>query len=221
MTFDEENIKIFEKNTIEEYNKSLIIEKFCKVNSVDRIDKDFIQIGIRPLIDEDIFIKNSNVYPNLPSAGRFIAVGERDYLIKNILDNKDLKVIKIKKDEIKEFSKYLDFNEASILISTEFYVEIFDHLMHRIDYNKGYPKLDSQYRLITVPKNILGKRIIFVDNLAILWEKKKFYNEFTEKNETLDIKITSKGNKADITIRSFNKIKNIRPELINILEVEG
>ena len=127
------------------------------------------------------------------------------------------------KEEIKDFPKYVyDFDNAVILLSTKFFVEVFTKLMHRVDYEEKYPRLDRRYRIISIPEKVLGNRIIIVDKNAILWDKEIFENKITKKKEKIDINIkpAEEFGKVDITIRSVNKIKHIDPELIKILEVE-
>ncbi len=219
MEYNKDKIKKFHEYTLEDYNRSLIIEDIVKVDLVEKTDGSFIQIGIRPLLDEDIFT-NPSFHEYLPGVGRMVAIGERDYLIKNILDGEGIKRIEFKED-IKEFPKHIEFNEACILISTKFYVEILTKLAHRIDYDEKYPRLDRIYKIIPVPEEVMKNKILIIDKNAIFWEKEKFYNEFTKKDEKIDINIKPiTGGKVDITIRSVNKIKYLSPDLIKILEFE-
>ena len=221
MTYNKEKIKKFHKYTLEDYNRSLIIEDIAKVNLVEKTDGSFIQIGIRPLLEDDIFISPS-FSEYLPGAGRMVAIGEEDYLIKNILDKKEIEKIEFVED-IKEFPKYVyDFDNAVILLSTKFFVEVFTKLMHRIDYEEKYPRLDRRYRIISIPEKVLGNNIIIVDKNAILWDKEIFDNKITGKKEKIDINIkpAKEMGKVDITIRSVNKIKYIDTDSIRILEVK-
>jgi len=221
MTYDKEKIRKFHEYTLEDYNRSLIIEDIAKVNLVEKTDGSFIQIGIRPLLEDDIFISPS-FSEYLPGAGRMVAIGEEDYLIKNILDKKEIEKIEFVED-IKEFPKYVyDFDNAVILLSTKFFVEVFTKLMHRIDYEEKYPRLDRRYRIISIPEKVLGNNIIIVDKNAILWDKEIFDNKITGKKEKIDINIkpAKEMGKVDITIRSVNKIKYIDTDSIRILEVK-
>ncbi|MCK4647773.1 hypothetical protein KAT24_02490 [Candidatus Pacearchaeota archaeon] len=218
--YEKEKIKRFNEYTLEDYHSSLIIEDIVKVNLVEKTDGSFTQIGIRPLINEDIFI-NPSFSEYLPGAGRMVAVGEIDFLIKNILDKKEIEKIEFKED-IKEFPKYVfDFNNPMILLSTKFYVEIFTKLMNRIDYEEKHPRLDRRYKIISVPERVIGNRIIIIPKYSVLWKKKLFYNEFTDKKEKLSVEIgTPKPEgKVDVTIKSLNKIEYIDKKEIKILEI--
>jgi len=215
--YNEEKIKKFHEYTLDEYNQSLIIEDIAKTNTTVKTDGSFTQIGIRPIVDDDIFIL-PNFHPELPGAGRMVAIGERDFLIQSILDDKNIKRIDIKED-IKEFPKFIEY-DSCVIISTKFYVEIFTNLMHRIDYEEKYPRLDYRYRMISIPEKVLGSKIIIIDKNAIIWERQIFDNKTLGRKEKLDINIKTRlGGKVDITIRSVNKIKYLNPDLIKILEV--
>jgi hypothetical protein len=223
--YEKEKIAQFQRSAIKDYNDSQIISEICKVNFVERTDERFIQIGIRPVINEDIFLRDKNgvhVHPELPSIGMHIAIGERDFLIRNILDNKEIERIKIDREELKEFPKYaFEFNQGTILISLDYFVELSQKLMRRIEYKNSKTILDTRYRLIFVPGEMMKNKVIIIEKDAILWARQKFHNEFTGKDEGLDIYIEPKvGEKVDITLRSVNRIKALDLERIKILEVE-
>ena len=222
--FDKEKIKQFNELTLEEYNNDLIIEKVVKVDLVNKTDGSFIQLGLRPLVEDDIFkkFKDVEVYPHLPGLGRHVAIGERDFLIKCILDNKEVKKEKLEKEKLFDFPSYAyEFNKATILISLDFFIELSMKLMHRIKYENGKTILDNNYILNFVPGEMMKNKMIIISPDAVLWQKEKFFNEFTKQDEKMDIQIkpASMG-KVDILVRSVNKIKCIDPELIKILEVE-
>ncbi len=224
MKYNKEKIKRFHEYTLKEYNESLIVEYIVKVNIVDKTDGTFTQIGIRPLLEDEIFISPS-FSEYLPGSGRMIANGEMDFLIKKIVEKVDKDEIKkIELDEdLTEFPKHVfGFNEAVILLPNKFSVEILSKLMHRIDYKKGYSRLDNQYRLEFVGGNEIGDKIIVVDKDAIWWEKQKFYNQFTNKDEKIDFNIVpaKEPGKVDITIKSVNKIKSINRSMIKVLEIK-
>ena len=104
-----------------------------------------------------------------------------------------------------------------IIMSNKFTTVIPIRLMHRIDYDERYPRLDRMNRIVTIPERVLGDKIIILDKSAIVWEKELFDN-----GETIDIDVRTAKEpfKADITIRSVNKIRHLDPSLIKILEVK-
>jgi len=219
--YDKEKIRQFQTNTIWDYNNSLVVEKICKVNFVNRTDEKFIQIGLRPVIEEDIFLPGGDVFPKLPSLGMQIAIGERDFLVNSILGNKEIKKVKIDKTEIEKFPNEIDFNKSSILISNDFFVNIAQLLMKRIEYKDHKMLLDSSHSLFFVPGEVMRNKIIIIEKDSILWTKQKFQNQFTNKEESLDISIEPMiGGKVDIVARSVNRIKSLYPEEIKILEIE-
>jgi len=219
MVYDEGKVKEFNNWTIEEYEGSLSIEEICKVNLVEQTDGTFEQVGIRPSLDDDFLISPS-FDSRLPGAGRIVAIGERDFLINELVNNPKINVEKFTED-IKEFPKHIyDFDGAVILLSTKFFVEVSMELANRIDYEEGYQRLDRRYKIISVPEKILGNRIIIVGKDAIVWEKKVFDNAVTGTKEKLDIVVKPKvGGMVEIIIRSLNKIKFVDEDLIKILEV--
>jgi len=217
--YNPKKINKFYEYTLEDYNRSLVIEDIVKVNSVEKTDGSFTQIVVRLLIEENIFIDPS-FSEYLPGAGRRVALGEEEFLIKTILDHKEIERIEFKED-IAEFPKYVfEFDNAIILLSTKFYVDVFTKLMHRIDYEEKCPRLDRRYKIITISEKVLGNKILIIDKDAILWEKELFIDKTTGKKEKIDINIKpASSGKADITIRSVNKIRYFNPDLIKILEV--
>ena len=218
--YDKEKIKQFQINTIRDYNNSLIVEQISKVNFVNRTDGKFTQIGLRPVVEEDIFLPGGNVYPELPSLGRHIAVDEQDFLINSILENKEIQRINIDKIEIEKFPNHVSLNESTILISNDFFVSIAQLLVKRIEYKDHKILLDSCYRLFFVSGEAIKNKIVIIEKDAIFWTKQNFHNQFTNKEEGLDISIEPMiGGKVDIVVKSVNRIKSIYPERIKILEV--
>jgi len=216
--YNKAKVKEFQEDAIEDYNRSLIVENIVKVYYVGKTDGAFTQVGIKPVLDDEIFTY-SNSDPRLPSAGRIVAIGERDFLIKSIINNEEIERIEFNED-IKEFPKHINSNEAVILLSTKFFVGFHTKFMHRIDYEEKGARLDFRYRIIPVPEKVLGSKIIIVDKMAVAWEKKIFENKITGKKEMLEIVIEPRDSwKVAITIRTLNKIKFLDPKRIKILEV--
>lgn len=214
--YNQEKVEQFKKYATDEYNRSLAIEDIAVVTKTERTDGDFVQIGLRPLI-EDEFLIVPNFEPKLPGVGRMVAAGEMDFLINALVEDDKIKVENFDED-IRDFPKHaFEFTEAVILFSTKFYVEIFTKLMPRIEYGAGHPTLDGRYKLISVPEKVLGSKIIIIGMDAIRWKKQLFEN-----GETLDINIrpATEFGKVDITVRSVNKLEFVDTERIKILEVE-
>jgi len=215
--YDKEKIKRFYNYTLEEYNSSIIIEDIVSVKPVEKTDGSFIQIGIRPLVDDEFLIA-PNFDERLPGIGRIVASGEAEYLIKQITENKGVEKTEFKED-IKELPKYVNSNDI-ILLSTKFYVEFFTKLERRISYGGKHPLLDMGNFVIALSEKILGDKIIILDKNAIQWEKELFNNPVTNKKEKIDISVTPRLDKADILVRSVNKIRYLDPNSIRVLEVK-
>jgi hypothetical protein len=216
--YKKKKLEHFIKKTIEDYKNSLFVDKICEVKNAEKTDGTFTQVGIRPILDEEMFILD-NFDSYLPGAGRMVAIGEKEFLIDSLIKNKNIEVLRIK-DINKEVSENINFNKGFILLSTKFYVEFFTKLMQRIDYEEGYGRLDKEYQIFVVPERILENRIILLEEKSILWEKKVFTNELTGEIGNLDIIIEPKSmEKVALTIRSLNKIREVNSEGIKILEV--
>ena len=219
-SYNKDKVKKFHEYTLNDYDSSDKINEIVNVRLVEKTDGSFIQIGIRPLIEEDIFIDPS-FSEYLPGAGKVIAVGERDFLIKALIEDKNIEKFRFN-ENIKEFPKHIEFDDAVILLSTKFYVEFFTELLNRIDYEEGYPRLNHRYKIFSVSEKILGNKIMIIDKNAILWEKQVFTDKATGQKVSIDInpKPAKQFGKVDITIRSVNKIRNIHPDRIKIFEVK-
>ncbi len=218
--YDKEKIRQFQISAINDYNSSQRVGDIAKVNLVERTDGKFTQIGLRPLIDEDIFLPKGKVYPVLPSIGMDVANGEMNFLIGHILKDEKIQRVSIIKEKLKEFPREINFSESTILISNDFFVELAMSLMHRIKYENNKMILDFHHKLMFVPGEAMRNKIIIIEDGAVLWAKEKFHNGFTGKDESLNISIKPKiGGKVDITVRSVNRIKALYPEMIKILEV--
>ena len=131
--YDREKIKQFQTSTIRDYNNSLIVEEVCNVNLVDRTDGKFTQIGLRPIVEEDIFLPKGNIFPELLSLGGYIAIGERDFLINSILENREIQRVKINNNKIEKFLNEVEFNESAIFIANDLFIDIAQLLMKRIE----------------------------------------------------------------------------------------
>jgi hypothetical protein len=221
--YDIKKIEFFTQRALKDYKNTNQIGDLCKTISVNKTDGSFIQIGIRPLINEDIFLEGANVHPELPSIGMMVSHGERDFLIKNILENAKIKRLKINRENIEEFTKHVyEYNKATILISLDFFIELTKKFGKRIVYENNKEILDTNYEVIFIPGGMMKNKIILIEKDSILWEKQIFKNEITNTEEVLNINIkpAEQFGKVDILVRSVNKIKHIDEDSIKIIEIE-
>jgi hypothetical protein len=96
MTLDTKKIRQFMESSLKDYKNNLLIDKICNIIIVEETDRTFTQIGVRPLVDEDMLLSDKNgvcFLPELPGVGQVIADGERDFLIKKILEVNKIKKI--------------------------------------------------------------------------------------------------------------------------------
>ncbi len=222
MNYNPQKVKKFHEYTLSDYNGSLRSEKIVEPKLVKKSDGSFTQIGIRPVLEDGLLIEEG-FSEYLPGAGRMVAIGEADFLINNLLENKEIKRVETTLKEFLDFPlRHAEFAKATILLSTKFYVPFFTKLMNRIDYKQGSTILDYGNNIVSIPQSVLNNKIIILDPRAILWEKQLFVDKETGQEGTLDIQIkpAEEFGKVDITIRSVNKIRDINPNWIKILEVK-
>jgi hypothetical protein len=206
--YSEEKLERFHKCILDDYNTSLVIEKIANVGVVDKTDGDFTQIAIRPSLDEDIFTA-PNYAPELLGAGRVIAIGERNFLIKTLLSDTEIKTIKINKEDFspKRLSDELGTLKASIFVPTTIKSNMLKNRiwLNHIDFREN-AKFNYFYDLFSVPDSVLDNKILIIDKEAIFWKKQGFENHISKKIEKLDISIgSSRHGKADVLIRSVNQ----------------
>jgi len=220
--YDKGKIERMKRYIFNEYNRDSIVGKIINVASVKKTDGTFTQIGIRPLVDEDMLI-SPNYSPELPMAGRMISIGERDHLINRVLNEEGIKQIEIKEADFspQELQKHLEDTETLILpVNVEMMMMEDQEWMQHIEFKGGQIHFNSVHNIIFVPTRLLSK-IVIIDKLAIFWEKVLFFDKTTNKKEKLEISIgeTHPNKKIDITIRSLNKLKFTDKSLIKVIEL--
>lgn len=223
-TYNKEKIEMMKRRIFDEYNQDSIIERIVRVVPVDKTDGTFTQIGIRPLVDEDMLI-SPNYYSDLPMAGRIISVGERDHLIRKILDDGGVTHVQINENQFtpEELQKHIEHREQTLILPSDVQILMLkdDDWIRHIEFRGGQMRFNSMHNIIFVPNEVMPKKIIIVDEFSILWSKLKFLDKTTNKKEKLNIEIgTSHPNgKVDILIRSLNKIEFRDKSLIKIIEI--
>lgn len=221
MLADQKKIKQFCEGVIEDYRRELVVEQLVQVSTTEKTDGEFIQIGIRPLLDQAMFSLESYDIV-LPGAGRMIALKERDFLVEQILKNKQIKIIKFQ-EGLEELPKHFyEFDNPIILISSKTYLPFSKSLGKRIEHKNGTLLLDGTVKITPVPEQIMGNKMIIMDEKSVKWIKKLFYNEIIDKKKVIDIQFKTHSNgKIDSTIKSVNKIESMDPNLIKILKLEN
>lgn len=223
MKYDKNKVERFHKYILNEYYRDLFIENIVDVGTTDKTDGTFTQVGIRPLIDEGIFTQ-PNYASELTMAGRIIAIGERDLLVKTLLKDKDLSTIKIKERDFtpSKLSELLGSLNAKILVSVDKKTSLLkdrDWMTH-IDFVNGKMRFNFYYDVFPISSKVANSRIIILDELALIWIKQLFQNPITGKKEKLDLQIgtVKKNGKVDVLIRSVNKLHYFK-EYIKIIEI--
>ncbi|NQU98072.1 hypothetical protein HQ533_01275 [Candidatus Woesearchaeota archaeon] len=221
--YDSSKLERFNKYIIEEYNKSLFIEKIGDVSEVDSTDGTFTQIAIRPLIQKDMLVP-SNYVPELMGVGRIIALGERDFLIKKLLEDNTIKCVRIKRQDFnpETLQNELESLNAKILLSVNaesILLKNRDWMKH-LDFTVGNLRFNHFYDLFPIPDKILNNKLVILNELSLVWMKQVFKNEITKSNEKLEIEIgkLQNGNKVDVLIRSVNKFYYYK-NYIKIIEI--
>lgn len=221
--YDKTKVERFYRYILNEYNRDLFIEQVTEVGTTDKTDGSFVQVGIRPLIDEGIFTE-PNYASELTMAGRIIALGERDLLVKTLLKDKSIETIKIKEKDFtpSKLQELLESLNAKILVSVDMKASLLkdrDWMVH-IDFVSGKMRFNSYYDVFPISSKVANSRIIILNELALVWIKQLFLNSITKKKEKLDIKIGNikKNGKVDILIRSVNKMHYYK-EYIKIIEI--
>ncbi|MBS3072243.1 hypothetical protein J4477_00210, partial [Candidatus Pacearchaeota archaeon] len=141
--FDFKKVKQFVGSVLEDYHNHKDIEKLCILRDTENTDGSFTQIGIRPLVDADMLLPDKNGVafdPRLPAIGMDVANGEREFLIKNILNEfKPEEFVKL--DKLEDFPAHIyTFRNPILLVSLKFFVEIHNLMIKRITW-KDYKTL--------------------------------------------------------------------------------
>jgi len=223
MAYNKDKVERFHRYILKEYYRDLFIENLVDVGTTDKTDGTFTQVGIRPLIDEGIFTQ-PNYASELTMAGRIIAIGERDLLVKTLLKDKNIKTIRIKEKDFtpSKLSELLGTLNAKILVSVDKKASLLKDRdwMRHIDFVNGKMRFNSYYDVYPISSKVANSKIIILDDLALVWIKQLFQNPITGKKEKLDIQIgnVKKNGKVDVLIRSVNKLHYFK-EYIKIIEI--
>lgn len=222
-------LRKFTKNTIDEYNKTIRINKFTKNNPIaENVEREnYIQIGLRHLIEQEVFDPTTDVYPGIFGLTRSIILGEVHFFISKILENPDIDPIDVKKKNI--HPKYLvetvnNWN-ASIAVSVDFFYQYWlkqKKWWKFIKWDKRDPLLIGIYPMFTIPQKLVNEiknKIIIYDNKKNVWNYVNFHNEMLNRTERLQVTIGElQNNKRDVLIRTVNRL-DIDTNFVRIINV--
>lgn len=220
--YDKFQIERFYRYIIDDYNRNLFIEKIAQVDIADEINKTFTKTCVWRLVDRT---PTPNFISIFRTAGSDIALEERDFLIRTLLKDKDIKRVRINKKDFnaEALQKEIEHLESKILISTNLNILLLKDIDWRkyIDYCGSNTRFYSQHDLFPIPNKILKNKIIILDDLSLFWKKQGFHNKITKKTEKIDISIGElrSDGKVEVIIRSVNKLDIPHKEKVKIIEV--
>ncbi len=220
--FDQKQVEMFQRYILKEYHRDRFIEKITDVATIDQTDGTFTQIGIRPRITTEIFTQQSHS-PQLIQSGTLVAVGERNHLVKTLLEDKTIKKIKIKERDFTptKLSELIGHQEVKILLSVDAKTSLLMNRgwMKHISFVDKTILFNSYAEIFPISGKNASKKIILLDELALVWTKQLFQNKITGRKEKLEIKIgKQKEGKVDVLIRSVNKLLYYK-DRIKIIEL--
>jgi len=164
------NPKKILQEIIREYNNE---PQILKKTPVKETNGKFIKIGRK------ISIPNLQVL----GLGRAISIGEKDWLVKSILNTKKIKSISEKGVSSGTVSKNIKFTKGSILLPSHLYGNLLTNSFHDLTFRRGFRKDNCnwnklwEYNLIPFANQEMNK-IIIIEEGGILWEAKKQNDSF-------------------------------------------
>lgn len=215
------------KQIIEGYNKSKNIQEFVHTSKSSKTDGSFTKIGLRPQLGYDYFDGADNTSVFL-SFGRDIALGEKNFLVKSILDDNQIEKIsfdRITPNQLKEVIRENYSSELFLFISFDFeLILINDSDDWGFDYDNviggNCLKLDGKtIPLYSVHHEIIGNNvIIFKKDYGRLKyvnqqegsDEFPIHQEFSLKERVVDLTIyrlvkLTLNNKDKIKVISFSQ----------------
>lgn len=207
-----EQIPEFTSRAMKEYSESIKVDKFAKNIAIgENYERDdFFQIGIRHLMDNDIFDPKSNVVPYVFGLARSVTLGEVKYFVDNLLKTEDIDIIQHKEEEITPeliFSLIGDWNAAIItsvdikfniwLRKNKWYSYIrYPEVGKNAVFSKNYP-FSKEYPIFPIPQKLIesiDRKIIIYDRDQIIWKFVEFKNEILDKTDRLNVIINDAPN---------------------------
>lgn len=186
-----DNYKIF----VGEYNSALHPIKKIEVS---KTNGKFAKIGLKvPKLEDPIY-----------GVGRSIALGERDWLINSVLNDKRIIPLseqgKLVENALIHNMKFIG---GVIFIPSKFYMELIQFFYNSLRFENPWSKIYG-YDLIPIPDKISDK-IIIIENLGIIWKG------VTKKEEFLHVDVKGKN----YEVYTLNYL-DIDPEMVKVIDLK-
>jgi len=219
-------IKEFEIKTQEEYSRDRRVHKYCNILQVEDTRGEFMQIGLRPQLEMDIFDPNSGTYPHIIGLGTSIARGEENYFVENTLKNFPSETRKISELTPQFLSKICTRfgHDKEIVILAPFWFE-HEHLApeHKYvdyEYDQGTAIIrikGTNIKIYGVNERVIGDNLIIFDKYAIRWKYRIFPS-----NKLLEIKIRLNADtmRYDTIVRSLIKQEFLNRNAVKVIKIE-
>lgn len=226
---DETRIKEFVYKTLEEYNKSLLVDKYVENIPVkeNQMDHDFKQVGMNGLLERNFFLPqfgSTYIAPQIIGLGRGIALGEAEYFVNRILE--DRKIIKnLEKKESFTLNKLIKLAPNSTDTILIIHPRLFFKWLK--DPTWGITKITEGSRIADIfpcykySSRSLNDKIIAIDKLAASLTYVEFLNDFTKSKGRLDITIKLRNSsQVFLSVRSLIKLHIHDATRIKIIELD-
>jgi hypothetical protein len=223
-----EKLVNFNKFIITEFIDSIFLEKYVSIIDIEK-GIDFTKVIINTDFPKNALtneISGISYSTDLLGAGRVIAIGERDFLLNEIINNNSIEQFNI---PISDFTPdYLQSNldhKSIILISSNIKLGLLNkrEWLRSIELKNKEVIFNCFHDFISLPEKILKNKIIIIDDkFAIKLLRKVFYNKYTKQKEKLNIVLETDSNKDNISISVYSELKidYIDTNLIKIIIID-
>lgn len=226
-------VDLFTRNVREEYDKGSIVRQDWVVRSRLATPSDkfpFVQIGVRYLADRAIF-EDPSYYPGMLGAGRSIAIGEEQYLVKTLLKQVTTKV---KSDDFGQMAILEacrragpDFHPSAVFVPLAFHYAlhigkipgirlVFHDPIH--DSRGTFLEcsgLDDRPRVFWSNKYVPFHEVIFVDRNLGEWVVKSADTHWI----VVEMKPAKEKTKVDVTVKTIAYLNVLDPRAGLLLDV--
>jgi len=196
----EKKLTEFANQMVQAYEKTNILKEFCTLKKFNNQKKEFFQTAKRTALPKDFFDESDNVDNSMVAADftRDIVIGERDFVLKTILESEDVPRYYAESFDYEEFAKILMKmdNPTDIFIPIEPY---FKPLNKWIFANREQIKFAP------------GKEVL------ILVENKEIQTHWITSDRKINDIVVVDKNKLKVIQKTFGQ-SNIPKEIIPIKE---